>query len=266
MIPLCAALFISFSGGQNVYYVSGSNSDNTDPQNDFGGGPVGNCTLCHNDSAPTFNSSIVTLTAPTDYALSTTYSINVESSSENVKQGFQLSAEDASGIKVGDFTVVDGNTQAFNSPLNDRGEAITHTAPGNTIRSWTFDWTAPASDVGPITFYTAVNVSNSDFNSTGDFIHLKQSSANLLSTESFVFNDLKLYPNPSSSDYFNIELPSGLQNNTDLVVFDIAGKRIFSQTLNELENSVNVAQWQAGVYLVKLTSNSSSITKRFIKQ
>ncbi len=217
MIPICAALFISFSGGQNVYYVSGSISDNLDTNNDFGSGVVGNCTLCHTGAAPTFNSSTVTLTAPSDYELSTTYSITVASSAENERHGFQLSAEDASGIKVGDFTAVGGNNQVFNSPIVDRGEAVTHTAAGRFARTWTFDWTAPATDVGPITFYTSVNVTNADFNSTGDFIHLKESSANLLSTESFVFNDLKLYPNPNA-DYFNIELPSVLQGKTSIEV------------------------------------------------
>jgi hypothetical protein len=265
MIPICAALFISFSGGQNVYYVSGSISDNTDPNNDFGGGPVGNCTLCHNTSAPILNSSVVSLTVPADYELNTTYAINVSSSSENARQGFQLSAEDATGIKVGDFTDDGANNQVFNSPLGDRGEAVTHTAPGNLVRSWTFDWTSPSSDVGPITFYAAVNESNFDFNSTGDIIHLKQSSSNLLSTENFVFNDLKLFPNPGT-DLINIQLPSGLQNGTKLEVFDLSGKRIYSERLNALENTVNVSSWQTGVYLFNLSNENATLTKRFVKQ
>ncbi len=37
--------------------------------------------------------------------------------------------------------------------------------------SWTFNWTAPAEDVGVVTFYTAGNQANNDGNTSGDYIY-----------------------------------------------------------------------------------------------
>jgi hypothetical protein len=35
---------------------------------------------------------------------------------------------------------------------------------------WTFPWVAPATDVGPVTFYVATNMANGDHTNQGDFI------------------------------------------------------------------------------------------------
>ena len=192
-IPVFAVLFLSFGAGQNVLYVSGSPSDIAENN-------PGNCTLCHNDNAVVPNSSTISLTVPSDYELNTTYNITVATSSVSSRQGFQMSVEDASGNKVGDFRDDGTDNQAFDA---GRGEAITHTGPGAFNFPWSFEWTSPSTDVGPVTFYVALNEANVDFNTTGDVIHLKQSSANLLSVDTTVLEDIKVFPNPFST-YLNL--------------------------------------------------------------
>ena len=148
---------------------------------------VGNCTLCHTGAALITNSATINLTAPMDYELNTTYPITVSTNSAAARQGFQLSVEDGRDNKVGDLTDDGSSSQVFDL---GRGEAITHTGSGAFQNSWTFDWISPATDVGPVTFYVALNESNQDFNTTGDQIHLKQSQSNLLSVESAVFKEV----------------------------------------------------------------------------
>jgi hypothetical protein len=222
--------------------------------------------LCHGGNPIITNSPTITLTVPSNYELNTTYPITVATSSAAPRQGFQLSVEDSSGsgVKVGDLTD-DGmvNNQVFDM-MSGRGEAITHTGAGAFSPPWTFQWTSPATDVGPVTFYVALNESNQDFNSTGDQIHLKQSEANSLSVESVVFRDLKVYPNPSQ-DFVTIDLPSNLENNTSIKVYDFSGKQFLSKELNGVENSLDVSVWQSGVYLMQITYEDTSITKRFVK-
>ena len=76
--------------------------------------------------------------------------------------------------------------------------------------------------------------------------------------------DFSIYPNPSKSK-LNISL---VQNNnaTKVEVFDILGKRIYSQSLSSMNSSINVLRWNTGVYLVKITSDIGTQTKRFVKQ
>jgi len=260
-IPLFAVLFLSFGAGQNAIYLSGSPGDVAD-------NGVGNCTLCHGGNDVITNNdprNVITLTVPSEYELNTTYPITVETSSVSGRQGFQLSVEDGSGsgIKVGDLTDDGVNNQVFDL-MTDRGEAITHTGAGAFAPPWTFQWTSPATDVGPVTFYVALNETNFDFNSTGDQIHLKQSQANSLSIESQVFRDLKVYPNPAQ-DVVNINLPSNLESKTSLMVYDFLGKQILSKNLNAVNNTLEVSAWQSGVYLMQITHENSRIVKRFVK-
>jgi hypothetical protein len=260
-IPLFAVLFLSFGAGQNAVYLSGSPGDVAD-------NGVGNCTLCHGGNDIITNSdprNVITLTAPGEYELNTTYPITVATSSVATRQGFQLSVEDGSGsgVKVGDLTDDGVNTQTFDI-MTGRGEAITHTGPGAFSPPWTFQWKSPATDVGPVTFYVALNETNTDFNSTGDQIHLKQSQANSLSVESQVFRDLKVYPNPAQ-DVVTINLPSNLENKTSIMVYDFLGKQILSKNLNALNNILDVSAWQSGVYLMQIAHEDASIVKRFVK-
>ena len=256
-IPLFAVLFLSFGSGQDEWYVSGSPGDVTD-------NGIGNCTLCHTGNPVVTDSPTITLTAPSNYELNTTYPITVATSSIESRQGFQLSVEDSSGsgLKVGDLRDDGTNNQVFEL-ASGRGEAITHTGPGAFAFPWTFEWTSPATDIGPVTFYVALNEANGDFNSTEDQIHLKQSSATL-SLDTTVFEDLKVYPNPSR-DIVTIDLPSQLENDTNVHVFDFLGKQILTKELGASSNTVDVSEWQSAVYLMQITQEDARNTKRFVK-
>lgn len=80
----------------------------------------------------------------------------------------------------------------------------------------------------------------------------------------FQDNNFKISPNPAK-DKLNINLPSSSKNMT-LEVFDVLGKRIHKSTITQLEASVDVSRWKTGVYLVKISNEKESQTKRFIKQ
>jgi hypothetical protein len=76
--------------------------------------------------------------------------------------------------------------------------------------------------------------------------------------------EFRMYPNPSGSN-LNIKLPQ-TSTNAVMEVFDVLGKRIHVQDLNRAATTVNVSAWNSGVYLVKITSENSTQTKRFVKQ
>lgn len=78
-------------------------------------------------------------------------------------------------------------------------------------------------------------------------------------------NSLRLYPNPSKSQ-LNIEFNSVIDEGT-IEIYDLLGKRIYGQSLtaNNLIQ-IDVESWQTGLYLVKIKSNNSEATHRFVKQ
>ena len=95
-----------------------------------------------------------------------------------LRWGFELTVLDtASDEKAGELQTLDGLTQVLNNagPGSAR-QYIEHTAAGTFIgqqngASWTFNWTAPAIDVGPVIFYAAGNQANNDGNTSGDYIY-----------------------------------------------------------------------------------------------
>ena len=59
--------------------------------------------------------------------------------------------------------------------INGGGRYITHTSAGtaqngSNSRTWNFQWTAPAAGSGTVTFYSAMNATNSSNSSSGDII------------------------------------------------------------------------------------------------
>jgi hypothetical protein len=71
-------------------------------------------------------------------------------------------------------------------------------------------------------------------------------------------------PNPATNT-LNIIV---LDDNTESVlqVFDVLGKQILKRRLTRLETKFDVSNWKSGIYLVKVSNDKGSQTKRFIKQ
>ena len=76
--------------------------------------------------------------------------------------------------------------------------------------------------------------------------------------------DFVISPNPAYNK-LNIKLLS-VNDDVKLEVFDVLGKLIYKGEITQLESSVNVSNWKIGVYLVRVSNNSMSQTKRFLKQ
>jgi hypothetical protein len=73
-----------------------------------------------------------------------------------------------------------------------------------------------------------------------------------------------LYPNPTNS-ILNIEIKNELSNGT-VEVYDMLGKQIFKLTITSNNVSkIDVSNWNNGLYLVKISSDESIETKRFVK-
>ena len=110
-----------------------------------------------------------------------------------------------------------------------------------------------------------IDLKQINFDLIGDQIQSKQSSAKILSEESMVFKDLKVYPNPSQ-DRVTIDLPSELNNNVNITVLNAQGKQVQTQVINAQSNTLDISDLQAGVYLIQFTYDDSRIVKRFVKQ
>ncbi len=86
-----------------------------------------------------------------------------------------------------------------------------------------------------------------------------------LSVNSFGFDDLSMYPNPTSES-FTIQ-SSKLVSETTISVFDIQGKTLISEKMLPQNGKLimEVSSLEKGVYFVKISSEGNSIVKKLLK-
>ncbi|HKK39640.1 MAG TPA: T9SS type A sorting domain-containing protein [Cryomorphaceae bacterium] len=90
---------------------------------------------------------------------------------------------------------------------------------------------------------------------------------NLSAGQELSEGDINLYPVPATEQVF-VQLKNIESNSVQVKLINIIGQTVFA---DEFENStnklnVNIGNLKQGVYLVEITVNGSSITKRLIKQ
>ncbi len=120
-------------------------------------------------------------------------------------------------------------------------------------------------------------LSNDGSNTTEDPLHKGQKLAlqsdydnitavDVLNVEKFnqVDKEFSIRPNPARTT-LNITLPNANED-MNLEVFDVLGKRVYKGIVSNLESSVDVSKWKSGVYLVRISNDELTQTKRFIKQ
>lgn len=251
-IPVVGMVLLnSFSGGVGDFGRTGSPGD-----------PGADCSACHTGDNNLNNvPSISTTIPPEGYTSGQTYQVTVSATSTGASYGFQITAEeDVTDTKVGTWASTDGSTQ-----LVLGGTHITHTS-SNPTGSWTFDWTAPNTDEGAITFYAVVNAVNGNGNTLGDQVVTTSLSvtSNVLNAEDVIFADLKLYPNPTV-EHLSLDLPSTIATAV-VTAYDHLGQEMFTTTVAKENNILDVSHFQDGVYLLSIQADGKRTTKSFIKR
>ncbi len=249
-IPVAAFMFLGYSSGQTAPY-SGSPGDNGNT-----------CAVCHSGSANYNAIPTITTNIPvTGYEVNHTYTITVSVTSNVTRHGFQLTAEKTGGIKVGEFTAGTGS-----QVTNSTHHAVTHTYAGNSQTAWSFSWTAPATNEGEITFYAAVNATNSNNSDSGDQVVTTNVSVSHSTVGLADFNTLKfeIYPNPTV-DFIQIYASDTYEKNAHLSISNTQGQLILKQSLDS-NTRVDVSELSSGVYFVQLVSGNKLGTAKFIKE
>ncbi|HEX8735740.1 MAG TPA: choice-of-anchor V domain-containing protein [Pyrinomonadaceae bacterium] len=182
---LCLLLFIGLAiaklATKNNRFVHTSAANASGPPAGVSGAPdEASCNACHGGSAEVGQ---FTVTAPENYTPGQTYQIVVRhQTNDNTRRrwGFQLTAL-AGATMAGSFNTGGSiNTQII-SGFGSR-TYIEHTSAGTFTGQgggavWVFNWTAPATNVGAVTFYSAGNQANNDGTPDGDQIYLTSATA-----------------------------------------------------------------------------------------
>ncbi|MCK5855874.1 MAG: T9SS type A sorting domain-containing protein [Bacteroidales bacterium] len=228
------------------------------------------CSACHTGSAQTAISWISSNIPVGGYAPGTKYTITLTGIHSGVaKFGFEITAEDATKAKKGVFTI----TNANETQLTNLAHAVTHTGngltPSNNTKSWSFDWTAPATGSGGVTFYASLNAADGNNATSGDVIYNTNYTYNEdlsigMNSEGLA-NSFNIFPNPANN-VLSIET-SSIQY-YDIKILDLTGKLIISDQFNGgLESvDINISDLPKGSYIIQIQNKDAQFSELFIKR
>lgn len=199
----------------------------------------GNCTACHSDFAVNSGTGSVAIAGvPKNYLPGQHIPITVTTSeATGVAYGFQMTAIDSAGRKIGTYTLPTQNpvqlqvVDGIVGPENIQRSYVEHTLDGVVptqfgSKSWTFTWNAPATRGGKVSFYAAGNGANSDGSPSGDYIYTTSSatlSGSAISNFDADFkSDIAVY-RPSTGVWYSLNTTN---TNFQSVQFGIAEDKI----------------------------------------
>ncbi|MEM6966332.1 MAG: choice-of-anchor B family protein [Bacteroidota bacterium] len=81
---------------------------------------------------------------------------------------------------------------------------------------------------------------------------------------SYQENDFYIFPNPSSSGIFNIVKSNAVEIPSQLEIFDISGRRLHTQVLNNEYEEVNLSHLSNGFYVGIIESGDRELVKKLV--
>ncbi|MES2555846.1 MAG: choice-of-anchor V domain-containing protein [Bacteroidota bacterium] len=236
-----------------------------------------NCTQCHTGTAQSgagVNTVVMTegVDVVTDYTPGTVYNVAVSIDNPSTVNGFQILALNGSNAQAGAISIIPGSgTQLKNGASGKK--YVTHTLAGNVQSAWAFQWTAPATNVGNVTFYLATNKSNAMDNSGGDAIYLSQhvfgSIAGMEESQQEISLSLG-YQSANNTLVVSYNTLSAGESTLNLV--DLNGKSVFNESIGNTEIGENKKEvrlpgdLQSGVYIAHLNVNNNFTSKKIYIQ
>jgi hypothetical protein len=135
-----------------------------------------NCTACHSGQVQagaglnvlSFGDGI------TAYVPGQTYTLQLSMQDASNKNGFQLVPLRASDNAAAGNIIVTDNTRTKLVNGVAGKQYLGHRSAGTSVSTWSFDWTAPITDVGNVIFYVATNKTNNNNGTSGDVVRLSQ--------------------------------------------------------------------------------------------
>jgi hypothetical protein len=271
-LALCSAIYavdqISTKGLGTDYDIHMLNEWSLGPPAGKTGAPGENtCTDCHSGNILSAIGVVTFSFSDTNnyYLPGNVYTIGVSVPSSDTTTGFQMTARSSANLTAGSFI------PGLNSTTQQQGglEYINHSASIG-INSWSFQWQAPATDIGDVIFHYAVNKANGDTQNTGDQIFLG---------DAFVGSGVSIGIDDSNNDEVDIRYnPNGRMlsvsfNQKDsskaiVLIQDMRGNLIVNQPIESLSNSQSVHQLQmpaslsSGIYVVSLMVGNDLTSKK----
>ena len=192
-----------------------------------------NCTSCHSGSVNSGDGEVVFTGLPNAYTPGETYSIGVTVTGSNDRgYGFQAIAQAGNNV-AGELSINSNSTN-----IESNGSYVQHDSR-TTSGEWIFEWLAPDSDVGEVTFSVSGLATGGANGNAGDNVYTEEVTIPALvplDFEGLLFSE---YAEGSSYNKY-LEIYNGTGSDLDLSDYSISSCNNGCDTENEFDYPENI--------------------------
>lgn len=224
---------------------------------------VNSATVCAGNSATLSASGVTTYTWNTganSASIVVTPSVNTTYTVSGNSTGCGVGASNTASVLVNASPTV---SAISNSSLLCVGQSATLTASGAINYTWSSGGNSANEVISP-TLTTSYTVTGNGSNGCTNVASITQSVSTCTGIQSNIANQLALiniYPNPNTG-VFTVELPT----NSTITIVDILGKIVYTQKLESGIHTINITNFNNGVYILKAENNGEVKNVRLIKE
>jgi hypothetical protein len=264
--------------------TAGTQSDNGKAARTGAPGEV-TCVDCHDDFSQGAGGGSIALSSTNmpgwEYVPGTTYHMTATVARTGTPLfGVGVEALTTSNANAGTLTITNSSTAIKSATISGVSRRnVVHTLNGGATpnaKAFAFDWVAPATNIGNVTFYFAGVAANGDGDEhVGDYVYVgNQVVSPAISTgisEANTDVDIKVYPNPVSNmlklDYSLVDA-----GRVEIALFDLNGravKQLLSakrQPGRHTEMIDGMDQLAAGTYVVRIDRAGTITTRPVVLQ
>ena len=247
-------VFVFINHNNAVSYTDGSPAG-------YAGSPGDgkNCVTCHGGGASNITDWITSDIPETGYIAGNTYTITVTVTGLGNK-GFQVSSQNISGVLKG--TLIAGT----DSKLVGSGKYITqNSASSSNPKTWTFQWTAPVTGTGDVTFYGAFTVSKPVTKLSTLLVHENTN----VGINEISINEFNIFPNPVK-DIFEVNYHLICNSDVEINLYSIDGKKISSLFKGKQDSGNQSQQFNVkekittGIYFVEFIISDKYTVEKIV--
>jgi hypothetical protein len=234
-----------------------------------------NCTNCHAGQVQAGEDFNQLTWVGNEYTPGQTYTIELSMQDASSRNGFQLVPLIASDNTAAGTVVVTDDTKTQIRSGAAGKQYLTQRTAGNSSSTWSFDWTAPSSNVGNVIFYVATNKTNNNSQASGDLVRLSQhvfnapqSSASLTEYQ-VIQNSLSMNFNVSSS-FLDIKFVTEQKEDLYINMVNLQGQSMLAKALGtsfpgDNLKSVKIPNTLAtGLYVVNFLIGNKAYSRRIM--
>ena len=201
-----------------------------------------NCTSCHSGTSNSGDGAVTFSGIPTSYEPGSTYDITVTVTGTNERgYGFQAAAQ-AGDNSVGSFSFNSNSTN-----IESNGSYVQHDSR-TTSGEWIFEWLAPDSDVGEITFSASGLATGGANGNAGDEVYTEAVTIPALVPVDFEGLFFSEYAEGSSYNKY-LEIYNGTGSDLDLSDYSISSCNNGCDSENEFDYPENIT-FETGTILL----------------